>query len=262
MDADMTGGELLQETSGDVVTLTFNRPEAKNAMNPAMRDSLMSALSGLAVDEGVRAVVLRGNSGSFIAGGDLHAFAATLKLDREARRQNFHDRVNVSSQLVDSLIDFPKPLIAVMEGDAAGAGISIALCCDFVIASSATRLSFAHVHVGLPLDLGLSYFLPRASGTLQAKRLAMLGARISAEEALGLGLVTMVTPEGEVDSRLDELLTALSSISLMALKAIKREFRCSGSNSLTAQMSLEAKEVGDGAATEAFEQRVSAFVGR
>lgn len=261
MGARMSNSEIVRTQSGEITTLSFNRPAARNAMNPSMRDALMSALGELATDDSVRAVVLRGNGGSFVAGGDLKTFAETLQMDPETRRRNFHERVTVSAALVEQLVDFPKPLIAVIEGDAAGAGISIALCCDFVIASTSARLSFAHVHVGLALDLGLSYFLPRVTGTLQAKRLAMLGARIPAEEALALGLITTLAEQNSVDAELDELLKSLSRIPTTALAGIKREFRRSDGNSLSAQLSVEADEVAACAATEAFEKRVTSFVG-
>jgi len=253
--------EILLERGDGVATLIFNRPRARNAMNPAMRDALMDALDALASDDGVRAVVLRGQGGNFVAGGDLQAFAATLELDREARRENFRERVKISSGLVSRLVYFPKPLVAAIEGDAAGAGISIALCCDFVLATEKSRFSFAHAHVGLALDLGLSYFLPRAAGSMQARRLAMLGAQIAASEAHGLGLVTTVVEENQLEDELNQLLASLQKMPGSALAAIKREFRVTGNATLEEQLALEAEAVADCAANESFEKRVAAFLG-
>ena len=258
----MSTAELLVSHCNGVATLTFNRPAARNAMNPAMRDALLEALDAIDCDTTIEVVVLRGNGGNFIAGGDLQAFAETLELDREARRKNFSDRVKVSSALVERLINFSRPIIAVIEGAAAGAGISISQCCDFVIANRSARLSFAHVHVGLALDLGLSYFLPRAAGTLAAKRMAMLGARISAEEALALGLVTTLVEDEQVEAELETLLGTLAKMPSAALASIKREFRDGPSKSLQEHLALEAEMVADCAATEDFERRVAAFVAR
>lgn len=258
----MSNKEILQELVGGVATLSFNRPKARNAMNPAMRDALIASLEQLASDDAVEVVVLRGTGGSFIAGGDLKSFAATLELDRDARRENFRERVNVASRLVTQLVHFPKPLVAVIDGDAAGAGISIALCCDFVLASDNARFSFAHAHVGLALDLGLSYFLPRAVGSLQAKRLAMLGTQVGAEEAYNLGLITTLLKEGELEGALEKLLTSIAKMPGSALAAIKTEFRSANNATLEEQLALEADAVADCAATEAFERRVAAFVGR
>lgn len=258
----MSNEEILQERGDGVATLSFNRPKARNAMNPAMRDALMACLDQLAADDSVRVVVLRGQGGSFIAGGDLQAFAATLDLDREARRENFRQRVNVASGLVSRLVNFPKPLVAVIDGDAAGAGISVALCCDFILATENARFSFAHAHVGLALDLGLSYFLPRAVGSLQAKRLAMLGVQVPAQEAHSLGLVTTLVEEGQLADELSDLLASLGKMPGSALSAIKQEFRSAGNATLQEQLALEAEAVADCAANEAFERRVAAFVGR
>lgn len=258
----MNNEDILLERSGEVATLIFNRPEARNAMNPAMRDALIALLDKLAVDDSVRTVVLRGQGGNFIAGGDLKGFAATLELDREARRENFRERVNVASGLVQRLVNFPKPLVAVVDGNAAGAGVSIALCCDFVLITHSARFSFAHAQIGLALDLGLSYFLPRAVGTLQAKRLSMLGAQVSGEEAYGLGLATSLVEEEKLDDTLSELLVSLKKMPDTALAAIKKEFRSADTATLEEQLALEAEAVADCAASEAFERRVSAFVGR
>jgi len=250
------------ECEDGVATLLLNRPEVRNAMNPAMRDALSRLLEQLAVDAAVETVVLRGRGGCFIAGGDLQAFAATLEMDREDRKENFRERVTISSQLIHRLINFPKPLVAVVEGDAAGAGISIALCCDFVLAAADARFSFSHVHVGLPLDLVLSYFLPRAVGNLQARRLAMSGARITADEAHRLGLITHLAEDKQLNAVLAELLATLGRMPSTAITAIKSEFRHAASATLEHHLTLEANLVGECAATEAFEQRVEAFFTR
>ena len=258
----MSSDLILLTRAEGIATLSFNRPEARNAMNPAMRDALVALLDALSTDEAIKAVVLKGQGGSFIAGGDLQSFAQTLDLERDQRRQTFRERVAISSSLVERLVGFPKPLVAVIEGDAAGAGISIALTCDFVLATENARFTFAHAHVGLALDLGLSYFLPRAVGSLQAKRLAMLGAKISGTEAYQLGMVTELVNTDELDSSLSKLLGSLAKMPSTALSAIKKEFAATGSASLQEQLLLEAEAVADCAATEAFEQRVAAFVRR
>lgn len=258
----MSNEEILLDRSGAVATLTFNRPEARNAMNPAMRDALITSLDALAEDDSVRAVVLRGQGGNFIAGGDLKGFAATLELEREARKDNFRDRVNIASGLVRRLVNFSKPLVAVVDGNAAGAGVSIALCCDFVLITENTKFSFAHAQVGLALDLGLSYFLPRAVGTLQAKRLAMLGTQIAAEEVYQLGLATTLVEQEKLDEALSDLLSSINKMPDTALAAIKHEFRSAETATLEQQLALEAEAVADCAASEAFERRVAAFVGR
>jgi len=258
----MSSDELLVEVREGVAYLTFNRPRARNAMNPAMRDAFFSSLKTMAEDDQVSVLVLRGAGNSFIAGGDLESFAETLQLDRDSRRQNYRDRVNVAAGLVRVLHDFDKPVVALIEGNVAGAGISIALCCDYIMATANARFNFSHVHLGLALDLGLSYFLPRQVGTLQARRLAMLGARVEAAEALELGLVTSVVQTESVEKELEILLATLKKMPITALSAIKDEFRTTWNATLDEQLCCESEKVAACAATESFEQRLAALVGR
>lgn len=250
---------ILKDLDSGIATLTFNRPDARNAMSPAMRDDLCGHLERIAADTSVRALVLRGAGGAFVAGGDLDVFAETLKLDRPERQDNFVARVRKSTTLIESLVHFPLPLIAVVEGDAAGAGISIALCADFVIANRSARFTFAHAHVGLALDLGLSYFLPKVVGNFQSRRLAMLGEKISGEEALKLGLVTWMVEDGQVNQHLEELQQRLLKMPISALKAIKTELVQSQIGQLGEQLEFEAQMVGQCAATGEFEQRIAKF---
>ena len=306
----MNANHLLIDRRDGLGVITFNRSEARNAMNPEMRDSLLQALDQFDNDQSIAAVLLQGRGGSFIAGGDMQSFSQALALTADERRENFRDRVNVSSQLVNRLVNFPKPLIAVIEGDVAGAGISVALCCDFVLATQDSRFTFAHAHVGLAMDLGLraplkmrffcgsivgdvlasscmaytlrccvrrrltttekslfleaplSYFLPRLVGTLQARRLAMLGERISADEAFQLGLLTSVVDAEEMSNYLETLVSRLAKMPATALTGIKQELVNSAGSSLQDQLSFESDRVADCAATDTFEQCVKAFVNR
>lgn len=253
---------LLDHVDNGVHTITFNRPEAKNAMTREMREVLTVRLQELEADPSVKVLVFRGNGGSFIAGGDVKSFAETLDMGNARRKGYFTTRINESTTFVTTLANFPKPVISVVEGDVAGAGISLVLCSDFVIANASTRFSFAHVHVGLALDVGLSYLLPRNLGLLQAKRLAMLGERVDAAEAEKLGLITSIVPDTEVDEALAKLLSRLAKMSTPALAAIKKELLSSSVNNLPTQLCLEASLIGETAGTDEFAKRVTAFVGK
>ena len=253
---------LLEHSEHGVHTITFNRPEAKNAMSREMRVALTEKLQELEADPSVRVLVFRGSGGSFIAGGDVKSFAETLHMEGPKRKGYFTTRVNESTTFVMTLAHFPKPVISVIEGDVAGAGISIALCSDFIIAGESSRFTFAHVHVGLALDVGLSYLLPRNLGLLQAKRLTMLGERIDAAEAQKLGLITSLAADSEVEGKLQKLLEKLAKMSTPALAAIKSELMASSVNDLPTQLCLESSMIGATAGTEEFKQRVSAFVGK
>lgn len=251
---------LKQSIDKGVATVVFNRPRVKNAMSQEMRAAFHEALLELKANDDVFVIVLQGAGGNFIAGGDVASFAETLELPSSDRVVNFTNRVNASSDFITCLATFPKPVISLVEGDVAGAGIGIALASDFILAHPASRFSFSHAQIGLALDIGLSYFLPRLIGPLQAKRLSMTGARLSGIEALNLGLVTSLTDN--LDEDLDALITGLSKMSPHALKAIKEELNQSIDSSFSAQLELEARKVGECAGTDEFYQRVSAFMKR
>jgi len=259
----MTGNSpLAVHVQDGVMTLVFDRPEARNAMNAAMREAFCNALERAQDDADIQILVLRGNGGSFIAGGDVKSFAETLPMTRSQRRDAFVQRVSSAAPMVSTLVNFPKPVVAVIEGAVAGAGISIALSCDFIVANRSARFSFAHAHIGLALDVGLSYLLPRLMGTLDAKRLAMLGEQVSSEEARNFGPVTAVVEDDQVEQALQQLLRQVSTVPQQALRSIKTQLLASSHNSLTEQLALEAKLVGECAGSADFERRVAAFVNK
>jgi 2-(1,2-epoxy-1,2-dihydrophenyl)acetyl-CoA isomerase len=183
---------LLYDVRDGIATLTLNRPERLNALGGALREELGDAMGRACADEGVRVIVLTGAGKGFCAGGDVKAM-------HEAREQGttrpllekvapFRDRV------VLMMRDAPKPLIAAVNGAAAGAGMNLALACDIRIASTAAKFSQAFVRRGLHPDWGGTYFLPRVVGMAKACELIFTGAVMDAEEALRLGIVTAVHP--------------------------------------------------------------------
>ena len=260
MNPKSYNGFLLGKADG-VVTVTFNRPEVRNAMTPEIRAELLELLLPLNENASVKALVLRGE-GSFVAGGDINSFAETLRLTPQQRRQHFVERINKAAPFVSALANFSKPVITVVEGDVAGAGIGIALASDFVIANESARFIFAHARMGLALDIGLSYFLPRIVGTLAARKLVLLGSRLTAKEAKALGLISYLCTDDSVAAELAALLKKLSRLPVAALAAIKTELVASTQNDMASQLALEAQQIGDCAATREFEQRVAAFVNK
>lgn len=259
--ADKVDGVHVTHTSG-VAEICLNKPQTRNAMSPEIRGAIVDLLDEWRDDPSVRLAVICGKGGSFIAGGDLTSFAKTLTLTPEERQKNFETRVKAGSELIKKIITFPKPIISVIEGSAAGAGIGIALASDFVIATRASTFTFAHIKAGLGLDIGLSYFLPRVAGTLAAKKLAMLGSRISAEELDALGGVTYLVEEAEVTATKDKLIASLLANPAPALAAIKQQLNQSLSYDLDEQLELEAKLVGQTAASEEFKARIEAFMSK
>jgi 2-(1,2-epoxy-1,2-dihydrophenyl)acetyl-CoA isomerase len=213
--------ETLQvERSGGVVTVTFDRPEKKNAINGPMWAELLEVARGLADDPTARCVVLTGAGGAFCSGADLsgdggEAGAAGASTHQLARMAYIHSVCN-------ALHDLPMPTIAKVHGVAAGVGMSIALGCDLVVASEEARFSEIFVQRGLSLDGGSSWLLPRLVGLHKAKELALFGDIISAADALELGIVNRVVPVTDLDKVVDEWAERLASGPPIALAMTKR----------------------------------------
>lgn len=222
---------VLVEQRGPVLTLTLNRPHRKNAIDGPTWDSLFDALRTAEVDENVRAVVLTGAGGEFCAGADLAAGRGGHPLTR------MH-RVN---DVALALHELSKPVIAKVRGVAVGAGWNLALGCDLVVSSPDARFSQIFAKRGLSLDFGGSWLLPRVVGLQQAKRLALLGEIIGAEEARELGLVTWVKPDGELDGFVDELAGRLATGASVAISQSKAMLNAAGQQSFREALESEAR---------------------
>jgi 2-(1,2-epoxy-1,2-dihydrophenyl)acetyl-CoA isomerase len=198
------------------LTITFNRPDVLNAFNSKMGAELLDALKKAERDPSVRAIVLTGAGRAFSSGEDLKArqaegiteFGSTLR-----------DRYN---PIVLKLRNIEKPILASVNGVAAGAGCSLALACDMRIASEKAGFLEAFVRVGLVLDSGASFFLPRLVGLGKAAEMAFLGDMVGAEEALRLGLVNRVVPHEELEAATHELAARLAKSPTKAIGLMKR----------------------------------------
>ena len=254
---------LLLERNGAIATLRFNRPEALNAINVPMANAFLTAVQSIAADPGVRAVVLRGNGRGFMAGGDL----ATLRADPVQGAIDILTPLNAALQL---LAQMNAPVIAQVHGAAAGAGLSLVLMADYVIAAEGTRFNLAYINLGTSCDVGASWALPRIVGVRQALEIALLGEAFTADDALRLGLINRVVPGAELDSATAALAQRLASGPTLAYGAMKRLMRASMDHTLPEQLAAEKDAFVHCAGTEdfragveAFHQRQSAqFVGR
>ncbi|MHA6803372.1 enoyl-CoA hydratase/isomerase family protein [Salinifilum ghardaiensis] len=182
---------VLARLSGNVLTVTLNRPRKKNALDPDAWRLLREAFRGAASDDAVRAVVLTGAGGDFCAGADLTAMTD---------RQHPLRRMELVNSVAEAVFHLPKPVLARVRGACVGAGWNLALCCDVVAASENARFSQIFANRGLSPDFGGSWLLPRIVGMQQAKRLVMLGEFVGASEAADLGLVTWVREDDELDA--------------------------------------------------------------
>ena len=176
-----------------IATLTFNRPDKRNAMSDAMRSEFIDALERVSADKAIRALVLTGAGKGFCAGGDISGMEKRMNVPTgEIAFNGWHrqQRVHHTQALLHTM---PKPVIAAVNGAASGLGADTALACDFVIASEWASFSWSYIHRGIIPDGGGMYFLPRRVGLPKAKELIFTGRKVDADEALALGIVDRKT---------------------------------------------------------------------
>src|SRR6478752_7748249 len=192
--------ELLAELDEGVLTLTMNRPDARNAMTGVMTAALAAVLAHAELDPAVKCIVLTGAAGAFCGGGDVKAMAASgdgtvgdNSIDGAIHQQRVNQRATSGK-----LFTIPKPTIAALPGAAAGGGLALALACDLRIMASSAFLTTAFARVGFSGDYGGSYFLTQLVGSAKARELYYLSDRVDAQEALRLGLTNWVCDDAEL----------------------------------------------------------------
>jgi enoyl-CoA hydratase/carnithine racemase len=185
----MSDDVLLETRDGAIAVLTLNNPGRRNALSLALREALVAALERLEGDPDVRAIVLTGADGNFSSGGDISGMNAT---DLAAGRERFR----LAHRLVRLMIKGAKPLIAAVEGWAAGAGVGMALCCDTIVVSAEARFVLSFGKVGLVPDFGLLHTLPQRIGQGRARQMMLYGEPVGAAAALEMGLVDQMVPPG------------------------------------------------------------------
>lgn len=221
------------EREGAIATLCFNRPAALNAVDVPMAQALLAAVQDIAAHPGVRAVVLRGAGKGFMAGGDL----ATLAADPVQGAIELIGPLNEAVALLHSL---DAPVIAQVHGVAAGAGLSLMLQADFVLAAEGTRFNLAYINLGTSCDVGASWALPRLVGLRKALEIALLGDTLDPTEAERLGLVNRVLPAAELDAAVTQLAQRLANGPTVALGHMRRLMRSSFDHDIRTQLAAEA----------------------
>lgn len=202
-----------------VATLTLDWPDRGNGLNVRMKTALKEAVSAVAVDESVRAVVLTGAGRSFCVGQDLAEHAAALDADPHQAFDTVEEHYN---PVVRGLAEMPKPVIAAINGTCVGAGLGFALACDLRVAAAGARFATAFTGIGLTCDSGLSASLARAVGTARAAELVLLGETFTAEQASEWGLVTRVVSAEELPAVTATLAARLAEGPTLAYAEAKR----------------------------------------
>lgn len=243
---------LLVETSDGVATLTLNRPQQKNALNGPMRDALRDAIQRIRADRTVRAVVLRGAGTDFCSGGDIRAMNVA---DAEAGR----NRIDDLHGWIAMLADLDRPVIAAVDGVAYGAGFSLALLADFIVASPRARFCMPFMKVGLVPDCGAFYTLPRVVGMARAKDLVFSAREIGAEEARQIGAVFEVVDQDKLHARAQQLARSLAGASPVAFGLAKRALNQSMSSDVRAMLEMESLGQGIAFTTEYHREAVRRF---
>lgn len=228
---------VLQDLDGAVATLTLNRPRARNALTAEMKDALLGALRRVAAGPEVRAVVLTGAGEAFCAGQDLREHADVLAAGAEPTGTVRHHY----NPIITTIMTMPKPVIAAVNGSAAGAGASLALACDLRIAAERSSLLMAFARVGLAADSGASWTLQRLAGAARAAELLMLAEPLDAGRARAAGLFTEVVPDDQALPRAAELAARLAAGPTAAYAGIKTQLLYSATHGLAESLEHEAR---------------------
>lgn len=223
---------LLYEVKNNIATITLNRPDRYNAFDNDLSFKFIDTLKKVRKDPEVRVVVITGAGKAFCSGQDLKDVSGK----KRSLGASVEKRYNPMTRLI---VGTEKPFVCRMNGVAAGAGASIALACDYVIASEKASMVWAFANIGLVLDSGSSYFLPRLVGRQKAFELATLGEKITAQQALDLGLLNQVVPHEELDAAVDAIATRYASAATKAIGLIKRMLNRSFSSSLDEMLEME-----------------------
>lgn len=251
--------DLITDRKGGILIITMNRPERRNAMSRPMINALHETLEKAAKDPEVRAVVLTGAGGAFCAGGDVKAMNEGAHRDASfyEQRRNLRDRMDCSRLLHE----MPKPTIAAIEGAAAGAGLSLAMACDFRVAADTAKLTTAFAKVALSGDFGGTYFLTQILGTAKAKELYMFSPVISGKEAERIGLVNRAVEPGSALEEALEYIAPLAEGAPLTLGRMKANLNlAAGGGSLGDVMDLEADNHQCSTDTNDHKEAAAAFV--
>jgi 2-(1,2-epoxy-1,2-dihydrophenyl)acetyl-CoA isomerase len=227
---------LLVERNEGVATLTMNRPESMNSLSVALKEALVETARDVAADPSVRAVVLTGTGRGFCVGQDLREHVALLEAGDPAPLSTVRVHYN---PLILALATMPKPVIAAVNGMAAGAGAGLSFACDFRIAARSAGFLLAFANVGLTLDSGVSWTLPRLVGQARATALAILAEPIPAESALEMGLVNAVVEPDHVLPSAQELAARLAAGPTAAYAAIKQSIAYAATSDLAGALAKE-----------------------
>jgi 2-(1,2-epoxy-1,2-dihydrophenyl)acetyl-CoA isomerase len=251
----LTDRTVIYEPAGGLARIELNRPDALNAWTPDMGRALLGAVRRAAADDEIRAILVTGAGRAFSSGAD-------LKVPRELTADGVPDLrsrlLEIYNPIVLALREAPKPVVAAVNGPAAGLGFSLALACDLIVAAESAYFLLPFINLGLTPDAGALYLLTSRVGASRAIQLAMLAERLPAPRALEWGMVNAVHADGEFRASADELAQRLASGPTVAYRNLKR-LAASTQAALTDQLELEATLQQEHATTNDYAEGVQAF---
>jgi 2-(1,2-epoxy-1,2-dihydrophenyl)acetyl-CoA isomerase len=256
----MSAPHVLAEVKDGIGWLTLNRPDQLNALSMEMRDLLVEHTAKFEKDPAVRCVVIRGSGSHFMAGGDIKGFHRSLTTEKEAHLAGFEMRVVKAHQAIYQIRRMNKPVLASVQGAAAGFGLSLILNCDLAIASEDSFFTLAYRHIGLSADGGATYFLPRVVGERKALEIALLGERFTATEAKANNILNWVVPKDQLAAETEKMARKLADGPTFALGVAKKLIRNSFDNSWDEHSHREAEGLAACAATEDHFEGLNAFL--
>jgi 2-(1,2-epoxy-1,2-dihydrophenyl)acetyl-CoA isomerase len=243
---------------GGAAKIVLNRPNRMNAWSTALSDDLLSVLRDLAHDASVRAVMITGSGKAFCSGADLkegaEEAARTGTLDTSKTLTRYYNPI------VTAIREMPKPVLSAVNGPAAGAGVSLALAADLVVAAESAYFLLAFVNIGLVPDGGASLFVPARVGFARAAEMALLGDPVPAAKAVEVGLINAAWPDTEFAKTADALLQRLANGPTKSYAGTKRELNHWLYGQMAEQLALEAAIQGDLATSSDFAEGIAAFV--
>ncbi len=245
---------LLYQNQQGICTITLNRPDVFNALNDKLTYELQDAFAQATADENIRVVVLTGAGKGFCSGADLKAAASRpIQSYAEEVRKRYNP-------FISAMRNMPKPIIGKLNGVAAGAGCSLALACDLIIASEEASLAEIFIGIGLVLDSGSAYFLPRLTGSAKAFELATMGTKLTATEALHFGMINKVVPNDQLDTVVSQLAGYYATAPTKAIGLIKQLLNKSFHSSLEEMLEWEAVYQDIAGQTEDHKEGIRAFM--
>jgi len=256
----MTDQAVTYAVADGVATITLNRPDAMNSLDIATKEALKEAVQRAAEDPAARCVVLTGNGRAFCVGQDLKEHIQILKSG--SSDELFATVPEHYNPIVTALASMQKPVIAAVNGVAAGAGASLAFACDFRVLADTAGFNLAFTGVALSCDTGASWTLPRLVGRAKALELLYFPRTIPAAESAQLGLATTVVPAADLQHEVTQMARQLASGPTVAFGAIRRSVTYSAGNDFASSLAFEADMMALTGATQDHSQAVAAFVAK